>query len=57
MNLLATPKEAAGILKCTEATIRRRIREGAIKNIITNGSDGHGVRYLIDLTKEYGLRA
>lgn len=57
MNLLVTPKEAAAILKCDEATVRNRIRRGAIKNVITNGGEGRGRRYLIDLTKEYGLKA
>lgn len=55
MNLILTPREAAPILKCDEKTIRRRINRGAIKNVITNGASKNGVRYLIDMTKEYGI--
>ena len=55
MNLFLTPQEAAAVLKCDERTIRRRIREGRIANVITNGASGRGVRYLIDMTKEFGI--
>ena len=55
MHLLMTPKETASVLKVTEATVRRRIRNGSIKNIIGNGAEGHGTRYLIDMTKEFGM--
>ena len=55
MNLILTPKEAAKVLGCAERTIRNRIRKGAIKHVITNGSNGAGIRYLVDLTKEYGI--
>ena len=55
MNLILPPKDAAKVLRCDEKTVRRRIRNGAIKNVITNGGTGRGVRYLIDLTKEYGI--
>lgn len=55
MHLIVTTKQAAEILHCSEATIRNRIKRGAIKNVITNGGKGRGIRYLIDLTKEYGL--
>ena len=55
MNLLATTKQAAAILQCDEQTVRNRIRRGAIKNVITNGSEGKGIRYLVDMTKEYGI--
>ncbi len=55
MNLLLTPQEAAAVLKCDEKTVRRRIREGRISNVITNGAGGKGVRYLIDMTKEFGI--
>ena len=55
MNLLLPPKEAAPLIKCDEKTVRRRIKDGRIKNVVTNGCTGHGVRYLIDMTKEYGI--
>lgn len=55
MNLILPPKDAAKVLRCDERTIRNRIRRGAIKNVISNGGNGTGVRYLIDLTKEYGI--
>ena len=55
MNLLMTPKQAAAVLQCHERTVCNRIRSGAIKNVITNGGRGNGVRYLIDMTREYGL--
>ena len=55
MNLILTPKQAAPILQCDEKTVRNRINRGVIKNVITNGGDGSGVRYLIDMTKEYGI--
>ena len=51
MNVFMTPKQAAPVLKCHELTVRNRIRSGAIKNVITNGASGNGVRYLIDMTK------
>ena len=57
MNLILPPKEAAKVLGCDEKTVRRRIRRGAIKSVITNGCDGRSVRYLIDMTREYGLEA
>lgn len=57
MNLILTPKQAAPILQCDERTVRNRIRRGAIKNVIDNGCGigNHGSRYLIDMTKEYGM--
>ena len=55
MNMLLTPKKAADVLQCDEKTVRNRIRRGAIKNVITNGGERNGVRYLIDMTKEYGI--
>lgn len=55
MNVLMTPKEAAAVLKVDERTVRNRIRRGSIKNVVTNGMDGHGVRYLIDMTREFGI--
>ena len=55
MNLLMKPKDAAVVLQCDEKTIRHRIRKGVIKNVITNGGEKNGVRYLIDMTKEYGM--
>lgn len=50
-----TPKQAALVLNCNEKTIRLRIRRGTIKNVITNGGHKNGVRYLIDMTKEFGI--
>lgn len=55
MNLLLPPRQAARVLGCHEKTLRRRILDGNVKNVITNGYTGNGVRYLIDMTKEYGI--
>lgn len=55
VNLILPPKDAAKVLRCDERTVRNRIRRGAIKHVIVNGGSGTGVRYLVDLTKEYGI--
>ena len=56
MNLILPPKDVAKVLGCSERTVRNRIRRGAIKNVIGNGGSGTGARYLVDMTKEYGIR-
>lgn len=55
MNVFMTPKQAAAVLQCDEKTVRKRIKRGTIKNVITNGESKSGVRYLIDMTREYGI--
>lgn len=55
MNWLLSPREAAVVLRCDEKTVRNRIRDGCITHVITNGHEGPGVRYLIDMTREYGF--
>ena len=55
MNVFMSPKKAARVLGIDERTVRNRIRNGAIKHVFTNGGDGAGVRYIIDMTREFGI--
>ena len=54
MNLILPPKGVAEIFDVHEKTVCNRIKRNEIKNVIRLG-EGHGVRYLVDLTKEYGI--
>ena len=55
MHVFMTVDEAAALLKCDRRTVTNRIRRGVITNVITNGCTGTGVRYIIDMTKEFGI--
>ncbi len=55
MHVFMKPAQAAKVLGIHELTVRNRIRSGAIKNVVTNGCEGNGIRYLIDMTKEFGI--
>ena len=54
MNLILPPKGVAEILGVCETTVCNRIRRKEIVNVFQLG-EGHGVRYLVDMTKEYGI--
>lgn len=53
MDEYMTTAELARALRVTPQTIRKRIRKGVITCVLTNGAEGNGKRYLVDVTREY----
>lgn len=55
MNLFLKPKEAAPVLGVNAHTVRNWINRGVITHVITNGVEGKGGQYWIDMTRQYGI--
>ena len=55
MHVFMDTREVAAMLHVTPATVRKRIREGVITSVVANGGRGSGRRYIVDVTREFGI--